>query len=975
MVSVPAGTPAGVYTIAYQICENLNPTNCDVAEIEVEVVAPPIVANDDVYGMINGTTGDPNVGNAYDNDSLNGAPVNIADITGTVLTPATPINVGDPVPALDPATGVVSVPAGTPGGIYTIVYQICESLNPDNCDIAEVEIFIAIPAISIVKESAVITDASSIVKAGDIVEYTFRVRNEGNVILTGVTVSETSFTGSGVVPLIDFVGSNMSSPEGQLAPGEESIYTATYSLSQDDIDGGQIDNQASARGIPPIGDPISNDSDSGNPNDPNETGTPGAPNESDPTGTVLTPSPSITLIKRVEKVTTSLGRNSNIVDAGDQITYSFELINSGNVTLSDISVSDPFIGGINCPMDALAPGASMLCQGDNYTITQSDVDNGGVENTATAIGTPPSRPDGSDSESISTISDAGTDPNGESVDNLGDTETPSLDGSTDGNPGNDPTVLLITPHPELQLYKYVSELIDVNQNGFTDVGDILVYRFIVNNIGNVSLTNIFIDDPLLTVNGSAIDLAPGETDSTTFSGQYEIAQSDIVRGFVENSAIVFGTPPPTPTGAPNDPVFDVSDALDDEEETPDGDGSSDGDPTNDPSVICLPSPLVCPSPFSLTGCNNQAGVDQAFLTWLEQFTGGGCGFRVEFVGELAAPRFCGGSVEVTARLVDENGIPVEGFVCSSTFTVAEDTTAPICPRNWDVTVRLRNDICIIPPYTSISQIEADTGDNLGDNCTPDERILISYIDSLVREECSDPSATHFDERRVIRTYTFTDECGNATRCDQEITYMIDECRELTSYGRIGFGAQSVMLVPSGCNVPPIQELAPVEGECGYVEYMWLSSTAERPNGQPYVPNDLTIGTIWTLVPDAFGPTYDPGIITQNTYFVRCARNFGCCKYGESNVIGFRIDEAAECIDPGAGSANDCENSISLTAPENNKLVQEASGYNTNRTIDANIFVGNGAELLFNAKQGTELRPGFEVQNQSTLRIVTTGCDE
>jgi hypothetical protein len=146
VVSVPAGTPAGVYTIAYQICENLNPSNCDEATITVTVVPPPIVANDDPIGPINGTTGDPNVGNAFDNDLLNGAPVNPADITATVLTPATPIN-GGPVPMLNTTTGMVSVPAGTPAGTYTIAYQICENLNPSNCDVATITVTVEPPVI------------------------------------------------------------------------------------------------------------------------------------------------------------------------------------------------------------------------------------------------------------------------------------------------------------------------------------------------------------------------------------------------------------------------------------------------------------------------------------------------------------------------------------------------------------------------------------------------------------------------------------------------------------------------------------------------------------------------------------------------------------------------------------------------------------------------------------------------------------
>ena len=105
----------------------------------VTVVAPAIDAVDDSVGGVNGTSGAQDVVNAYANDTLNGTPVNPAEITGTVTAPATPIN-GGPVPVLDPATGLVDVPAGTPAGNYTITYQICETLNPSNCDTATVTV-------------------------------------------------------------------------------------------------------------------------------------------------------------------------------------------------------------------------------------------------------------------------------------------------------------------------------------------------------------------------------------------------------------------------------------------------------------------------------------------------------------------------------------------------------------------------------------------------------------------------------------------------------------------------------------------------------------------------------------------------------------------------------------------------------------------------------------------------------------------
>jgi gliding motility-associated-like protein len=143
-ISVPAGTPAGIYTIVYQICEKANPTNCDSATVTITVTAPVIVAQDDTFIDVDGANGSPNIGNALNNngngnDTLNGVNVTIAQVNLTVTTPATPIG-GGPVPSIDSTTGQISVPAGTPAGTYTIVYQICEKANPTNCDSAIVTI-------------------------------------------------------------------------------------------------------------------------------------------------------------------------------------------------------------------------------------------------------------------------------------------------------------------------------------------------------------------------------------------------------------------------------------------------------------------------------------------------------------------------------------------------------------------------------------------------------------------------------------------------------------------------------------------------------------------------------------------------------------------------------------------------------------------------------------------------------------------
>jgi uncharacterized repeat protein (TIGR01451 family) len=151
-VVVPPGTPAGVYSISYKLCEKLNPTNCQDATISVTVDPSLIAAGNDVFSGANGKVGNSNVGSALANDTVNGATATLGSSGNAViavLEPATPNTAGAPIPVLDAATGIVSVPPGTPGGAYVIKYKLCEKLNPTNCK--EATITVPIAAIDTVK--------------------------------------------------------------------------------------------------------------------------------------------------------------------------------------------------------------------------------------------------------------------------------------------------------------------------------------------------------------------------------------------------------------------------------------------------------------------------------------------------------------------------------------------------------------------------------------------------------------------------------------------------------------------------------------------------------------------------------------------------------------------------------------------------------------------------------------------------------
>lgn len=316
------------------------------------------------------------------------------------------------------------------------------------------------------------------------------------------------------------------------------------------------------------------------------------------------------------------------------------------------------------------------------------------------------------------------------------------------------------------------------------------------------------------------------------------------------------------------------------------------------------------------------------------------------------------------------------FICSATFSVQFDTEGPVCPASWDISFNSDGTDCIAPGYNNVPDLENATGIEISDNCTPDADLIVTYRDSLIPTNCDSPTSTFFDTREVIRTYTFEDACGNINEsCPQYITYNISGCQDLETYGRITVQGTSFFNVSGGCDVPAIQVSELETGVCGYVEYMWLVSTEEQPNGQPYIPNSLNIGTLWTIIPEETEPTLDPGIIIRNTYYVRCARNFSCCMFGESNVVGYRVTDDGTCPITSPVIVSDCDDNIDLRSPTDDLLSQDNWKYESNMNITGNNTVGAGAQLTLDAGISTVLMQGFQVDTSAALEVYTTGCNE
>ena len=313
------------------------------------------------------------------------------------------------------------------------------------------------PSLSVQKSSA----TTSYATVGQSISYSLRVTNTGNVSLTSITVSDPKLTG-------------ISCPTSSLAPGVFTTCTGTHSVTQADLDAGSIINTASAVGTPPSGPAL-------------------APTSSNTLTIPSVQSSGLTITKSTVRASYST--------LGESVPYSFVVRNTGNVTLTAVTVSDPKVTGLSCPVSTLAPGVSTTCTG-NHIVTQADLDGGTVVNTASVTGTPPS--------------------------------------GTPLTPVSSNTVTLrAAPDPQITVAK------STTKTSFASVGEQIPYSFIVRNTGNVTLSSIAVSDAKTTgVSCPVTTLAPGL--STTCSGTHTITQADLDLGSVVNTASVTATPPSGP---------------------------------------------------------------------------------------------------------------------------------------------------------------------------------------------------------------------------------------------------------------------------------------------------------------------------------------------------------------------------------------------------------------------------------------------
>ncbi len=144
-------------------------------------------------------------------------------------------------------------------------------------------------------------------------------------------------------------------------------------------------------------------------------------------------------------------------------------------------------------------------------------------------------------------------------------------------------------------------------------------------------------------------------------------------------------------------------------------------------------------------------------------------------------------------------------------------------------------------------------------------------------------------RRCARRSGCTDYIGETNIIMKEAIC----CDNITNGGKI---EDSQVL----CNPPYLADslvnLALPTGGSNEIEYQWIMSST----GSPYSPTN----TDWTEITGANGEGYNPGTITQTTYFIRLSRRHGCYDYdGVSNMVS--IIFSSEIVATLIGSDETC----------------------------------------------------------------------
>ncbi|MGM9952647.1 MAG: InlB B-repeat-containing protein [Intestinibaculum porci] len=327
-------------------------------------------------------------------------------------------------------------------------------------------------------------DTSKQYTLGDTITYTIKAKNDGNLTLTNIILKD------------DLTGDTFTIDS--LKPQEESSdFTVNYKVTQQDVNKGKVTNVAT---VNKVDDPTPDD-----PTDPDPEVTPGK-EEVDITKT----NPSVTVTKK----TTSTPKDGKAYQLGETITYEITVKNDGNLPLSAFKLHDDMTNE-NFDVKASKPGDTQSFT-TSYKVQEADIVKGKVINNATV--------------DTATLEDP-------TPDNKDD-EVKITDGKTEDNTE--------ASHPAVVITKTTTSS-PASASGYEE-GDTISYLITATNTGNLTLTNVVVEDPLTGGKWAIEKLSPNAQE--TFVTTYVVKALDVTRGNVVNTATVTSSEDPDPQKDP-----------------------------------------------------------------------------------------------------------------------------------------------------------------------------------------------------------------------------------------------------------------------------------------------------------------------------------------------------------------------------------------------------------------------------------------
>ncbi|MBB2151401.1 DUF7507 domain-containing protein [Pedobacter gandavensis] len=362
--------------------------------------------------------------------------------------------------------------------VQEVIYTISPTSKvPGACVGKSFTLTVTVPVCEGITIDKTTSRITAVTKAGDLIPYTIVIKNTGNANQTNVVVKDPFLS---PLPLTN-PSYTVGNQDNILNTGETWTYSGTYTVLQSDIDNNGKPAFNSGRIV--------------------NTATLTSDQQKGP----LTGSTSVNIDAVAAYTIVKSSTTAAISKAGQVVPYEIEVKNTGNTSISNVTVNDPMLTNIRLfsgdgnSNNKLDLGETWIFIG-SHIVTQPELDNNG-NLVPVAVG-----------QLRNTVSVTGQKPDGTAV-------------------------YPVPPTAEKNIPIVAAGSFTVKKSStttlITKAGQIVPFSITVANTGNVALSNILVTDPMIAnLSLYSGDIAPANlkldvNETWTYTGSYTVTQFDL----------------------------------------------------------------------------------------------------------------------------------------------------------------------------------------------------------------------------------------------------------------------------------------------------------------------------------------------------------------------------------------------------------------------------------------------------------------